>query len=308
MADQPLSDAFDAALEGFVYYLKVERHLSERTIEAYRRDVARLAAWLTGERQVEHPAGVGHDDVAQHMGYLHDLGLAGSSIARARSSIRQFFRYLLQEGLRDDDPTVHVEAPSTGRSLPTVLSKAEVEALLDAPDTATPLGLRDAAMIALLYATGLRVSELVGLARHQYKVTEGIGLVQVTGKGDKERIVPVGARARRLVARYLERGRPQHDPDDLAPALFVSRRGSGMTRQAFWLRIKQHGKAAGIRKNVSPHVLRHSFATHLLEHGADLRHLQAMLGHADISTTQIYTHVATHRLKALHAEHHPRGR
>ncbi|MBW2256055.1 MAG: site-specific tyrosine recombinase XerD [Deltaproteobacteria bacterium] len=297
----------DDAIEGFLYHLKVERHLSENTLQAYSRDVRRFAGWLEAERGVTDALVVRHEDVADFLVYLDKGGLGLRSIGRVRSSVRQLFRYLMRENLREDDPTLHIEAPRFRAPLPTVLPGRLVEALLQAPDTSTPLGLRDAAMIALLYATGLRVSELVSLERHQYTMLEDIGLVRVIGKGDKERVVPVGARARGLIERYLQEGRPQHDPGDRAPELFVGRRGRGMTRQAFWMRLRKHGREAGIRGKVSPHVLRHSFATHLLENGADLRALQQLLGHADISTTQIYTHVTTQRLKALHKRYHPRG-
>jgi integrase/recombinase XerD len=297
----------EAAIEGFLYHLKVERHLSENTLQAYSRDVLRFAAWLEAERGITDALKVRHEEVADFLVHLDKGGLGLRSIGRVRTSVRQLFRYLARENLREDDPTLHVEAPRFRAPLPTVLPGRLVEALLEAPDTSTPLGLRDAAMIALLYATGLRVSELVSLQRHQYTVLEDIGLVRVIGKGDKERVVPVGARARKLIERYLKEGRPQHDPDDRASELFLGRRGKGMTRQAFWLRLRKHAVAAGIRGKVSPHVLRHSFATHLLENGADLRALQQLLGHADISTTQIYTHVTTQRLKALHKRYHPRG-
>ena len=295
----------DAAIEGFMYYLKVERNRSENTIQAYSRDLERFEKWLS-QRTVSGPADVTADLVADYMVHLNREGLGLRSIARARTSIRQLFKYLVREQQIDADPTALIEGPRFSHPLPKVLSFEQVELLLDAPNPTSPLGLRDAAMIELMYSCGLRVSELVGLPVRSTDVQEG--LVRVTGKGNKERIVPLGETATEWIARYLRDARPLHDPQWASPALFVSRQGRAMTRQNFWQRIKRHGRTADIPSHlVSPHVLRHSFATHLLEHGADLRSLQAMLGHADISTTQIYTHVAQARLARLHAEFHPRG-
>ncbi len=304
-----MTAALEDGLEGFLYHLKVERHLSENTLEAYGRDIRKFVAWLDAAHGVAASAEVAHAHVAGWMAHLAvEEGLGKASLNRARSSLRQLFRYLLREEVVSADPTARVEAPPRDRRLPETLTHAEVDALLAAPDTLTPLGLRDAAMLALLYATGLRASELVGLRRHQVAVIDDLGLVRVVGKGDKERVVPVGRRALGLLDRYLREVRPRHDPGGRAPELFVGRRGEGLTRQAFWLRIKRHARGAGIDPDrVYPHALRHSFATHLLEHGADLRSLQAMLGHADIATTQIYTHVSPKRLRDLHARHHPRG-
>lgn len=295
----------DEAIEGFIYYLKVERGRSTNTLQAYRHDLRRLAAWLE-ERGVRSPAEVTHALLADHLVALDREGLGLRSIARARTSVRQLFVFLVKEGHLEADPTALLDAPRFPSPLPVVLTGAQVEALLAAPDPDSTLGLRDAAMIETLYATGLRVSELVGLPLAALDLR--IGLVKVRGKGDKERLVPVGGRATELLARYLERSRPLLDPDGHAATVFVNRRGRPMTRQNFWQRLNGWARRAGIRGKVSPHVLRHSFATHLLENGADLRALQAMLGHADISTTQIYTHVTRARLRALHERHHPRGR
>lgn len=293
----------DEALEGFTYFLRVEKNRSENTVEAYLRDLRRFAAWCD---EVQQTLGsLDRQAVVDHLASLEADGLGRRSIARARTSLRQFFRYLVKEGLLADDPSVLVQAPRFQSPLPTVLSASQVEALLDAPSGGSSLEVRDRAMIAVLYSSGLRVSELVGLPWRN--VDAQVGLLRVLGKGDKERLVPVGDRALENIQRYLRAGRPLLDPDQVCPALFVSRRGSAMTRQNFWERLKHWALVAGIRGKVSPHVLRHSFATHLLEHGADLRSLQAMLGHADISTTQIYTHVSRARLARLHAEHHPRG-
>jgi integrase/recombinase XerD len=295
----------DDAVEGFMYYLKVERHLSDRTIEAYGRDVRRFSAWL-GEQGVSRPAEVTREHLARFMVVVDGEGLGLRSIARLRSSVRQLFKFLVREGHLSDDPTALVDAPRFPQKLPVVLSGQQVEALLAAPDRRTVLGLRDAAMIETLYATGLRVSELVGLQRRSVDLR--IGLLRIRGKGDKERLVPVGDRAADLIVRYATEGRPEHDPALVSPHLFVTRNGRGMTRQNFWQRLRAHARRVDIRGKVSPHVLRHSFATHLLDNGADLRAVQSLLGHADITTTQIYTHVTERRLLALHGEHHPRSR
>jgi integrase/recombinase XerD len=294
------------AVEGFLYSLKVERNRADLTVDAYGRDLRRFAAWLA-ERGVDDPRAVDRAAVSEFLVALDRDGLSLRSIARVRSTIRQFFKHCVKDGLLPADPSARVGAPAFPAALPKVLSEAQVEALLAAPDRTTPLGLRDAAMIELMYATGLRVSELVALPRAA--VDPEIGLLKVRGKGDKERLVPIGDVAFDLMIRYLQQARPIHDPGAQAAEVFVSRRGTRMTRQNFWQRITDHGRAAGLPDGlVSPHVLRHSFATHLLEHGADLRSLQAMLGHADIGTTQIYTHVTRTRLAALHAQHHPRAR
>ncbi len=294
----------DDALEGFMYYLKVERNRSDHTLHAYGHDLRRFVGWCH-HQGVERPTQVTRDVVADHLLFLDREGLGLRSIARARTSIRQLFRFLVRENLLEDDPTTLVDAPRFPAPLPVVLSQSQVEALLAAPDRSDPLGLRDAAMIELLYSTGLRVSELVSLPRAS--VDPQMGLLRVRGKGDKERLVPTGDEALHLMVRYLREARPHHDASGRAPEVFVGRRGERMTRQNFWQRLQRWAAVAGIPGKVSPHVLRHSFATHLLEHGADLRHLQAMLGHADIGTTQIYTHVTRARLQALHARYHPRG-
>ncbi|MGH8119352.1 MAG: site-specific tyrosine recombinase XerD, partial [Gammaproteobacteria bacterium] len=238
--------------------------------------------------------------------YLAGLGRRSMlTLSRRLSSMRQFYGYLVREGLMQYDPSARVESPRLGRPLPKSLTEEEVEALLQAPDAGTPLGLRDRCMLEVLYATGLRVSELVTLTLTQ--VNQRQGLVRVTGKGNKERLVPLGAEALDWLQRYLQEARPVLVKNHAVDSLFPNRRGSSMSRQAFWHLIKRHARRAGIDKPLSPHVLRHAFATHLLNHGADLRVVQMLLGHSDISTTQIYTHVARERLKNLHAEHHPRG-
>ena len=294
----------EAAIEGFMYHLKVERNRSENTLLGYGSDLRRFAAWLEGRGRAK-PSEVRREDVADFMHHLKESGLGARSVARARSSIRQLFKYCMREGLVEHDPTALVDAPRFAQPLPTVLSPAQVEALLAAPNRGDPLGLRDAAMLELIYSSGLRVSELVTLPLRA--VDAEVGLIHVRGKGDKERLVPVSETAVTLIRRYLREARVLHDPSGEVPEVFLSRRGGPMTRQNLWQRLQRYAKQAGVPGKVSPHVLRHSFATHLLENGADLRALQAMLGHADISTTQIYTHVSRARLKRLHARYHPRG-
>ncbi len=295
--------AIEDAIDGYVYHLKVERGRTENTVIAYQADLRRFAAFLVG-RSVDTPQQVRPADLADYLVKLHRDGLSGRSAARARSVIQGWMRFLVGDGVLVEDATALVDAPSFTSPLPSFLTAAQIDALLAAPDRNHPLGARDAAMLELMYATGLRVSELVKLRRHQYDAVEG--LLRVLGKGNKERLVPVGDLALDWIRHWLA-FRPQFDPADSAPELFVNRRGQGMTRQNFWERLVGHARAAGLPMPVYPHILRHSFATHLLENGADLRMVQVMLGHADVTTTQIYTHVTRARLQALHARHHPRG-
>jgi integrase/recombinase XerD len=290
-------------LELWLESLAAERGLSPRSVAAYRADLVRLGEWLAARGKPDLPAANGAA-LAEHLRWLHRREISPRSIARALSAARGFYGWRVEEGLRADDPTATLAAPKRPRKLPSVLGEAEVTALLAAPDTAAPRGARDRAMLELLYATGLRVSELVGLRLPQLRLDSGF--LVAFGKGSKERIVPVGESAAAWLRRYLAEVRPRwargrHD------AVFVTARGGAMTRQAFWNLVKRYGRAAGIRQRLSPHVLRHSFATHLLEHGADLRAVQAMLGHADISTTEIYTHVHRERLRRIYDEHHPRA-
>ncbi|MEJ2479041.1 MAG: site-specific tyrosine recombinase XerD [Acidihalobacter sp.] len=292
------------AIEGFLDALWAERGLSDHTLRAYRSDLAGFAGAL-GERG-KALLGAGREDIQDYLGTRLSSGGSPRTAARLLSALRRFYRYQLREGRISEDPTARIDPPRLGRPLPDALSEEEVEHLLKTPDPQDAEGLRDRAMLELLYATGLRVSELVGLADSQLNLRHGV--VRVFGKGSKERLVPLGEEASRWVERYLSEARPElmhgHAP---SKAVFVTRRGGPMTRQAFWYLIRRHARRAGIVKHLSPHTLRHAFATHLLNHGADLRVVQMLLGHSDLSTTQIYTHVANARLQALHAAHHPRG-
>ena len=293
---------FRRALGRFLDALAVERGLAENTVAAYRRDLERLAEDLA--RHDADPLTATSGDLSAHVRRLRRRGLSARTIRRALAAFRSFYGHLIEVGSRDDDPSAMLESPRADRRLPKVLSEAEVETLLDAPDTSRSLGIRDKAMIELLYATGLRVSELVGLGLAQLHLEEGF-LVTV-GKGSKERLVPVGEAAEGWVEKYLETVRPEivrGRPGEV----FLNARGSPLTRQGLWKILKGHARSAGVA-DVSPHVLRHSFATHLLEHGADLRAVQMMLGHADISTTQIYTHIHERRLRDLYDRFHPRSR
>jgi integrase/recombinase XerD len=291
-------------LDGFCDALWLEDGLSPRTLESYRRDLTQFASWLR-TRGGDLPGAQAGD----LQGFLGERGLkqgiAARSIARQLSALKRYYRWLIRQGRREDDPTLAIDAPRLPRPLPKSLSEVDVEALLATPDPHTDLGLRDRAMLELLYACGLRVSELTGLPLAG--VSLDMGVVKVMGKGAKERLVPMGEVAADWISRYLGEARPALLRGRASDALFVTRRGTAMTRQMFWQLIKGHALRAGIAAHLSPHTLRHAFATHLLNHGADLRVVQMLLGHADISTTQIYTHVARERLKQLHAKHHPRG-
>jgi integrase/recombinase XerD len=279
----------------------MERGLSENTLQAYRSDLYAFASWLS-----DKPLIISEVQSAEILAYLADQGTRSArTSARRLSSIRRLYEYLVREGEMAHDPAAKIESPRLGRPLPKSLTEDEVEALIKAPDTSTVLGLRDRAMLEVLYATGLRVSELVGLRLSQVNLRQGV--VRVMGKGNKERLVPLGEEAVFWLDKYQRDARVNLFKNEANDVMFPSNRGKLMTRQTFWHAIKRHSLIAGIHKNMSPHVLRHAFATHLLNHGADLRVVQMLLGHSDISTTQIYTHVARERLKELHAEHHPRG-
>jgi integrase/recombinase XerD len=290
-------------IERFVDALWMERGLSGNTLAAYRNDLAGLARWLPGRGKSLLEAR--RADLLEYLSMRVTEGAKPRTSARLLSSLRRFYRYQVREGRMQEDPSVRIDAPRTGRPLPAALSEAEVEELLNAPDDGDPIGLRDRAMLELLYACGLRVSELVGLTTDRIDLRQGV--VRLVGKGSKERLVPMGEQAVDWLLRYMEGGRSELAGTSTAGELFITRRGRGMTRQAFWYRLREYAIKSGINKPLSPHTLRHAFATHLLNHGADLRVVQMLLGHSDLSTTQIYTHVARERLKELHTQHHPRG-
>ena len=292
-------------LDEFCDALWLEDGLSRNTLESYRRDLSKFAVWLQTQREVPILETT-HADIQGFLAYLYTQQKAkATSTSRAISSLKRLFRYLLRQNKITSDPTLQIGTPKLPRSLPKSLTEEDVELLLNAPDVDTPLGVRDRTMFEVLYATGLRVSELVGLSVAQ--VSLDMGVVRVMGKGSKERLVPLGEEALDWLQKYLQEMRPTLMAGRLSDAMFVTQRGEAMTRQMFWYLIKKHARQGGIHKPLSPHTLRHAFATHLLNHGADLRVVQMLLGHSDISTTQIYTHVARERLKALHSKHHPRG-
>lgn len=293
-------------LDEFSDSLWLEDGLSRNTLDSYRRDLNKFALWLEKQRDAFIPQAT-HGDIQGYLAYLVMVQKAKpSSTGRNISSLKRLFRYLLRQGKISADPTLQIDTPKLPRNLPASLTEQDVERLLDAPDAQTPLGLRDRTMFEVLYATGLRVSELVTLRIAQ--VSMDMGVVRVMGKGSKERLVPLGEEALDWLRRYLADGRAVLLAKQISDALFVTARGEGMTRQMFWYLVKKYARQGGFNKPLSPHTLRHAFATHLLNHGADLRVVQMLLGHADISTTQIYTHVARERLKTLHAQHHPRGK
>lgn len=286
-------------IDAFVDHLWLEDGLAKNTLESYRSDLAHFSQWLKKGLLAATQA-----DIQQYLAVKFPQSKP-RSINRLIATLRRFYRYCLRENLVQTDPTLQIEAPKIARSLPKSLSEQEVEDLLNSPNTNDAMGLRDRAMLELLYASGLRVSELVGIQVNEVSTQDGV--VRVTGKGSKTRLVPMGQEAADWIDRYIKISRPEMLQKHLCDALFVTNRAQGMTRQAFWHIIKRYAAQAGIHKHISPHVLRHAFATHLLNHGADLRVVQMLLGHADISTTQIYTHVARERLKQLHSVHHPRG-
>lgn len=288
-------------LERYLEGLALERGLAKNTVAAYRRDLEGAVAYL--EEHGLDFVGAAHENLSAYVRYLRRRNLAPSSIRRAVASLRGLFSHLIEIGERDDDPAVNLVSPKLWQKLPRVLTEDQVEALLAAPDVAAPLGTRDRAMIELLYASGLRVSELVGLELSQLRLD--VGLVVVMGKGSRERMVPLGEAAEDWVGRYLREARPRLTAGR-HQILFVNRYGRPLSRQGFWKLLRKYGVSAGITE-LHPHLLRHSFATHLLEHGADLRSVQAMLGHADISTTQIYTHIHQQRLRSLYDSFHPRA-
>ena len=291
-------------LDLFCDALWLEDGLSRNTLQSYRLDLRQFGNWLAG-RGKRALVDAERSDLLDYLAFRLIGKAKPRTASRLLSSLKRFYGYLLREGRIRADPTLRIDAPKLPRSLPKSLTEGEVELLLAAPDTAIPLGLRDRAMLETLYASGLRVSELVGVKLSQ--VSQDMGVVRIMGKGAKERLVPLGEEALAWILRYVRDTRPLLLDGRMSDALFVTGRGGAMTRQAFWHLLKRYALRAGISTSISPHTLRHAFATHLLNHGADLRVVQLLLGHADISTTQIYTHVARERLKQLHAKHHPRG-
>jgi len=301
-------DSLPEVIEQFLDVVWMERGLSENTLSAYRADLKKFVSWLANSTNKS----ISNDlitaeriQVEEYLSELQKQKISTSSRARLLSTLRLFYAYLLREKKIDVDPVALIDAPKLGRSLPKSLTEEDVESLLMAPDTSTLLGLRDRVLFEVLYATGLRVSELVGLLLTQINLQQGV--IRVTGKGNKERLVPLGEEAVNWLEKYLLNTRADLLKGHVSDALFVTKRGAAMTRQAFWYLIKRYAFQAEISSTISPHTLRHAFATHLLNHGADLRVVQMLLGHSDLSTTQIYTHVAKARLKSLHSQHHPRG-
>jgi len=293
-----------AAQESFLAYLEVERGLAKNTLLAYGRDLSGFCAWASkmGRRR---PGSVRRADVQQYLRELRLRGLSPRSIARSLATLRVFFRFLKQERMTREDPTTDIDGPRVERSLPRPLQSSEVDKLLQAPDLSMPTGLRDSAMMEVLYATGLRVSELISLRLEDLHLDSGY--IVCRGKGSRERVVPIGSRARLRLSEYLDGARREMLKGRRTEYVFVQSRGTSMTRQAVWKNLRRYAFFSGIRSRLSPHVLRHSFATHLLENGADLRAVQKMLGHADISTTQIYTQVDRERLRRVYTRHHPRS-
>jgi len=293
----------DKLVDQFLDALWAERGLSQNTLQSYRYDLRQLAQQQCAAGR-DLPA-ASREDLLQFLAVQLRAGRSPRSLSRYLSGFRQFYRWLLREGRIREDPTALIESPKLGRGLPKALSEQQVTGLLEAPPVKTPLGLRDRTMLELMYASGLRVSELVGLELASVNLNQGV--VRIIGKGGKERLVPLGEEAMSWLQRYLREARPALMGSGVSPLVFVTARKGGMTRQAFWYAVRKYAVAAGISQTVSPHMLRHSFATHLLNHGADLRVVQLLLGHSDLSTTQIYTHIAREGLKQLHSKHHPRG-
>jgi len=294
----------DHLLDQYLHYLIVEKGLSKNTIEAYSHGLNRFLNHL-GKKGIQEVLGIEKFDVRAYLLDLKKEGLSTKTVVRNLVAIRNFFRFLVQERVIEANPVEELEFPKVAKTLPEILTLKEVEQLLEQPNPQTPMGIRDRAMLEVLYATGMRVSELTQLPINQVNL-EG-GFIIIYGKGSKERMVPFGSEAMRWVTLYLKTARERLAKRRESESLFLSRLGKGMTRQRFWKTIKEYGRRAGIRKRITPHLLRHSFASHLLERGADLRSVQMMLGHVDISTTQIYTHVTGEKLKKVHQRYHPRG-
>ena len=294
----------DPEIERFLDSLWSQKGLAELTLSAYRQDLLQFSRWLA--RRGQKLCAADQRSIQQFLAERFANGSSARSNARLLSTLKQYYRHLIRAGERQDNPTALISAPRINRSLPQSLGEADIEKLLEAPDLDSNYGLRDRCMLELMYSSGLRVSELVGL--HLNQVNTNLGLVRLIGKGNKERVIPVGEEALHWLERYMKQARPGLQASrSINDALFLSSRGSAITRQAFWQNIKKHLLKAGVKTVFSPHSLRHAFATHLLNHGADLRTVQMLLGHSSLSTTQIYTHIAQSRLQSIHAQHHPRG-
>lgn len=303
VSEASASNATEAVIDRFLDSIWMERGLSANTLGAYRADLVALRRWLAA-RDVSLIYAT-RSDLLAFIAWRSEQGAKPRSTARQLSSFRRFYRFLVREGVVKDDPTIRIDMPRIGRSLPQSLTEGEVEALLGAPDVNDPLGHRDRTMLEVLYATGLRVSELINLRQSEINLNQGV--LRIVGKGDRERLIPLGAEAQNWLRDFIGGPRSEILLERQTDYLFPTRRGECMTRQAFWHIIKRYSSQAEIRSKMSPHTLRHAFATHLLNNGADLRVVQMLLGHSDLSTTQIYTHVARARLKELHSDHHPRG-
>ena len=288
-------------IDNFIDELWLEKGLSKNTLAAYRHDISSFSKWYRGTSLLD----VERSDLLDYLSNRLKNGYSGRSTARSLSSLRAFYTHLSIRHNLTQNPTARVDSPKLGHSLPKTLSEEEVENLINSPDTDDDIGLRDRAMLELIYACGLRVSELISLDILNLNLRQGV--IRVIGKGDKERLVPMGEQALYWIEEYINKSRPNLIKDNKVTELFLSKRGKSMTRQTFWYRIKDYSAKADIKKDLSPHTLRHAFATHLINHGADLRTVQLLLGHSSLSTTQIYTEVARHRMKELHNEHHPRG-
>lgn len=292
-------------LKDFIHYMMVEKGLAKNTIVSYERDLKNYLVYIKGTENISEINDVQRTHIVRFLSYLKQQGKSAKTLARHVASVRAFHQFLIREKESDQDPSVHIESPHMERSLPKILSMQEVETLLEAPVSNDHFGLRDKAMLELLYATGIRVSELIGLDVEDVHLT--MGFVRCVGKGNKERIIPIGKTAAAVLERYLRDGRHGFFKKTRDDALFLNHHGKRLSRQGFWKILKRLAADAGIQKELTPHTLRHSFATHLLENGADLRAVQEMLGHADISTTQIYTHVTKTRLKDVYSQYHPRA-
>jgi integrase/recombinase XerD len=296
----------DTAIDSFLNFIIVEKGLSRNTSESYGRDMRKFSEYLSKEK-IDEVEKITEQEILEFLIRQHESGIKSRSIARNLITIRGFFGFLVKEKILKEDPTVHVEIPKGVKKLPSVLSLDQVDALFAVPDRETSQGIRDYAMLQLMYAAGLRISELVNLPMNRVTVEPSNSYLVVTGKGSKDRAIPIGHLAVEAINTYISTIRPKLLKSETEDKMFLTRLGGSMTRQGFWLTIKGYAKKAGVRHNITPHMLRHSFATHLLERGADLRSVQTMLGHADISTTQIYTHVSRTHLKDLYKKHHPRA-